>query len=421
MPLLFWFVDLQTDIDLMSPRSCLQIAPTVEALVTCLDKFTVPHAYYDAMTHELAQPVGTQREDWKAVVQALLDVNGSCPGTLVPLSLQGLYTVEPFQGFCVLYETASRCGTYLKGWGFFIVPSSQRDISRNVHISAPHPGYDLGTVEQAAAVFEATGSRSLLVPGRTRTAFLSTSDCIVPTSPKQDYYKTDPAHNVKEPFFDASIAISNWQHRQPGGCPSSSCAFLQFHGKGSRTCHSDDIFLSSGLGNSSTSRSWYTDAIDRPIKRLQANLQLAFPSSWEISLPSDSNCPLTATKNVAGRYLNGIPISHVCSKATNSRLASGEFIHAEQATLPRDRKYYEAWTKAVKDTFEARCDSEKSENGAKMIIDPETGLCVGAVNGAVVVGSEGVSTIGEMGRMGNPLTLNQRSLWYMLLSFLNVP
>ena len=133
--------------------------------------------------------------DWKEAVKALLDVDGNCSTTSLPLSLQGLYVIEPFKDYCVLYETITQCGTYLKGWGFMVVPAFRVAISRSVHISAPHPRYDLGTVEQAASVFGNTGAKSLLVPGRTRTAFLKSSDCIVPVSPMQDYYMTDPAHN----------------------------------------------------------------------------------------------------------------------------------------------------------------------------------------------------------------------------------
>jgi len=110
-------------------------------------------------------------------------------------ALQGLYDIEVFRDFCILYETSAQCGTYLKGWGFMVVPAFGVAVSRSVHISAPHPGYNLGTVEQAASIFENTGSKSLLVPGRTRTAFLKSPDCIVPVSARQDYYMTDPAHN----------------------------------------------------------------------------------------------------------------------------------------------------------------------------------------------------------------------------------
>ncbi|KAF8890827.1 hypothetical protein CPB84DRAFT_1784621 [Gymnopilus junonius] len=316
--LLSWVRGPQTDLEIFSSSSCLRTAATLEALVTCLDRFTVPHAYYDSMTYDLAQPVGTQREDWMSAIQALLSADGNCALTSIPLSLQGLYTVEPFQEYCVLYETASRCGTYLKGWGFFITPSSHRRVWRNIHISAPHPAYDLGTVQQAAAVFEATGARSLLVPGRKRTAFLSNSECIVPTSPKQDYYRTDPAHN---------------DHQELGGCPSSSCAFLQFHGKGASTCPGDDIFLSSGLGNSTASQSWYTDPTDRPVKRLHQNLQHFLPSSWKISMP----------------------------RAANTRTVTGEFVHAEQASTARRKEWYGAWVRAVEESFEVVCDAGLEE------------------------------------------------------------
>jgi hypothetical protein len=190
--LISWLLGEQHD---FSPSSCFQTAASIEGLVSCLDTYTVPHDYYNAMTYDLAQPVGTQRRDWSIAVHSLLSVDGNCASVSIPLSLRGLYAVEAFERHCVLYETTSRCGTYLKGWGYVIVPAKQRSVSRNVHVSAPHPGYDLGTVEQAAAVYEATGAKSLLVTGRTRTAFLENSACIAPTRPSQDYYKTDPAHN----------------------------------------------------------------------------------------------------------------------------------------------------------------------------------------------------------------------------------
>uniref|UniRef100_A0A8H8CJZ2 3-beta hydroxysteroid dehydrogenase/isomerase domain-containing protein n=1 Tax=Psilocybe cubensis TaxID=181762 RepID=A0A8H8CJZ2_PSICU len=357
---------LQTNLNL-SPRSCLHTSPTLTALVSCLDTFTVPHAFYDAATYNLAQPVANQRRDWGLAVASLLSVDGDCSTTSVPHSLQGLYAIEPFGNFCVLYEVTSRCGTYLKGWGFMIVPSSRSRTSRDLHISAPHPGYDLGTVQQAAHIFESTGSRSLLVTGRTRTAYLDNSNCILPVSPTQDYYRTDPAHNDEEPFFDASVAIYQWQHRK-SGCSPSSCSFLQLHGKGSLKCPSDHIFLSSGIGNSSSSKAWYTDDIDRPIKRLQRTLKQSFPS-WRVSLPSDSNCPLTATKNVVGRHINGIHIPRVCNRAATSKTATGEFLHAEQASLSRNPTNYDSWSRAVLEAFDASCADG-------MVVDSMTKLCV---------------------------------------------
>jgi len=116
---------------------------------------------------------------------------------------------------------------------------------------------------------------------------------------------------------------------------------------------------------------WYLDQTDRPVKRLQRNLQHMFPS-WKINLPSGSNCPLTATKNVVGRHLNGIQGHYVCSKGATSKMATGEFVHAEQASLARDQRYYDRWARAMMDTFDATCI-----NG--MVVDPKTKLCTRAL------------------------------------------
>lgn len=156
------------------------------------------------------------------------------------------------------------------------------------------------------------------------------------------------------------------------------------HGKKLTTCSDDDIFLSSGLGmnsayqhfhiyaelrlgNSPASIAWYSNATDRPIKRLQRNLSLSLPSR-RISLPSDSPCTLTATKNVFGRYLNGIDLGSVCSKAATTRTATGEFIHAEQSIALRSPLNYNAWSQAILDTFDVICADG-------MVVDPATKLC----------------------------------------------
>jgi hypothetical protein len=111
----------------------------------------------------------------------------------------------------------------------------------------------------------------------------------------------------------------------------------------------------------------YSDATDRLVKRLQRNLSLSFPSR-HISLPSDSPCTLTATKNIFGRYLNGIDLGSVCSKAATSRTATGEFVHAEQSIAVRSPLNYNAWSQAVLNTFNVTCADG-------MVIDPTTKLC----------------------------------------------
>lgn len=245
-----------------------------------------------------------------------------------------------------------------------IVPARREAVSRDVHISAPHPGFDVGTPAQAAYIFKATGSKSFLMAGRTRTAFLNPSPCIS-TASLSGYYETDPAHNNGEPFFDASLAIYDWQQRR--GCPSSTCAYIQMHGKRSSTCPLDQIFLSAGLGRSSTSKAWYIDSNDRPVKRLRGHLQLAFPL-WNVSLPPDSSCALTATRNVVGRYINGVDEHSVCHTDADPSDVSGEFIHVEQDDTSRGAKSYKLWAAAVRRTFGTIC-------AEGMSVDPDTGLC----------------------------------------------
>ena len=82
-----------------------------------------------------------------------------------------------------------------------VVPSFRSQISRHLHFSTPCPKYDTGTVEQAAAIFQMTGSNSLLVAGRNRNAYLLFSECIVPTLPTQDWYMTDPVRKFEHCYF----------------------------------------------------------------------------------------------------------------------------------------------------------------------------------------------------------------------------
>ena len=178
-----------------TPASCFKSSTTIDALVTCLEVFIVPPEYYSKKTYEAAQPTSNQRDDWKTLINSFLSVDGNCSSIPIPLSLQGIYTIEPFNTICVLYETSSLESVYLKGWGFMFVPRLRSSVLRTVHFSAPHPIYDLGTIRQAAFLFESTGSKSLLVPGRARTAFSEPSECIS-THPPQVYYKTDTAHNI---------------------------------------------------------------------------------------------------------------------------------------------------------------------------------------------------------------------------------
>ncbi|KAF8634781.1 hypothetical protein AX17_004111, partial [Amanita inopinata Kibby_2008] len=127
---------------------------------------------------------------------------------------------------------------YKKGWGFLAVPSTCAAVSRHVHILAPHPLYDRGTEIQAATVFQDIGAKSLYIPGRIQLAFPEPTSCIPPTTGSM-YYKTDPAHDKSELFFDTPKRLIGWQNVN-GGCLSSACAYIQFHGKNGSTCQTRD-------------------------------------------------------------------------------------------------------------------------------------------------------------------------------------
>ncbi|KJA26599.1 hypothetical protein HYPSUDRAFT_198870 [Hypholoma sublateritium FD-334 SS-4] len=184
----------------LTPTGFLVVSPNLDALVTCLDTFTVPHDYYRPLTYALAQPTSAQQAVFCDAVHALLTVDDDCAAGQVSSALVGLYAFAPFRDHCVLFETTSKCGTYAKGCGFAIALARASSVQWILYVSAPHSAYDLGTVEQAAAVYEGSGGRSLLVAGQKRTAFLASSP------------------EGQEPFFDASAALYAWQHAQSIGC-----------------------------------------------------------------------------------------------------------------------------------------------------------------------------------------------------------
>lgn len=162
-------------------------------------------------TYSAIQPTDQQRTAWRNVVTSLLnaadDEHPDCHAIRerIPHELQGIYTVTEVDNgkFCALVEVDTvRRGDdgeeYGKGWGLFVVPTQKNGIGISgtaVHLSAPHPVYDLYTAAQATYVFEWTGAKSLYIPGRSRMAFLEPTDCVVDPKLKTKYWKTDATHD----------------------------------------------------------------------------------------------------------------------------------------------------------------------------------------------------------------------------------
>ncbi|KAL1735552.1 hypothetical protein EV714DRAFT_280140 [Schizophyllum commune] len=349
--------ELSKDTSPSSP-DCLS-APTLPALAACYANYTVPAAHYDAASYATAQPKDYEVLAFRAAIHRMLDIsNGAadCFGTELPVALQSIYSVHSFvdqengEAYCVLAEKHILSGYYAYGWGFMAVPDkkitpgaavhhlSPQHPRLDVHLSAPHPIFDGPVDTQAAALFTKARARSLFISGRHRRAFEAPSNCESESPTGTKYYATDPAHSTSEPFHLAQVAIKDWQDAH-GGCPTASCAYIQLHGKAKTTCPQDVAFISSGLGHDPASLAWYLTQ-DLPTRRLQAALTDAFPT-WNISLPTDSPCILTASKTVFGKYVNGVPLGELCGTDATPEGATGQFVHVEQAIESRGEGAYE--------------------------------------------------------------------------------
>lgn len=181
------------------PYNCITSSSTFEALVSCFDAFQVPHDFYTQKTFNEAQPTPAERVAWSKSISLMMAVDENCTSINLPSAIQPFYAVSQFKdisgsSYCVLHEFGGRGGQYKKGWGPLTVHASRSAVARHIHLSAPHPGYDLGTPEQAARLFKETTAKSVFIAGRVRTVFMRKTECIR----NRKYWKTDPAHeNVR--------------------------------------------------------------------------------------------------------------------------------------------------------------------------------------------------------------------------------
>ncbi|KAK2462435.1 hypothetical protein APHAL10511_005532 [Amanita phalloides] len=324
-------------------------------------------------TYTSTQPTASQRLAWRTVVTSLLNMavndNQDCSSNrnAIPDALKGIYTITQVDNghFCALVEagTVLREGRreYAKGWGIFVVPAQGQSDERGqqIHLSAPHPVFDLYTAEEATHVFGRTGAKSLFVPGRSRRAFDQETECIVSTG-RTKYWKTDTAHDKGEMMFETYKAIIDWQNDSSGG-GGASCAYIQFHGKTKETCRREQVFLSAGLGRDAASLSWYTDPAHAhfPIHLLSTHLQSCFPS-LNVTTPASptSSCSLTATKNVVGRLINGVSEDRVCMDSATIESATGLFVHIEQDVELRKSASWDMWVEVLLDVFRGNSTRE---------------------------------------------------------------
>lgn len=206
----------QTSTSTTAPATCLtDVASTsITALIDCFNSYTVPSNTYNENTYNAAQPQPStdERAAWSNATTSLLYVDGNCTSLSVPPAISGFYSIDLFtestgakHSYCVLSEstiTTGACGYYTKGWGLVAVPATRAAITRDLHISAPHPIADKDTPQQAAEMFGSMGARSLVVAGRHRRAYDKTTICV-----KGKYYMTDPAHDNVRYLFVCLLAV----------------------------------------------------------------------------------------------------------------------------------------------------------------------------------------------------------------------
>ena len=213
---------------------------TLEDLVSCLERFTVPAEYYtlDNKKHCQSQPTPEQRLAWNDALYTLLATKDNCTGTVDPASgalppksidvpgLQDVYTFSIFTepapspgstspSFCVLSEkyteVDSKGRVVARGWGFAIVPAKHDFYHRGFHLSVPHPLQDAGVVQQAATIFKRGQGKSLLVAGRHPRAFPYNTLCgwdTIRATPCSWNYRTDGVADDVSPGLRVILPIS---------------------------------------------------------------------------------------------------------------------------------------------------------------------------------------------------------------------
>ncbi|UQA54896.1 fibronectin type III domain-containing protein [Polyangium aurulentum] len=271
-------------------------------------------------------PTTAERLDFRGVVRKML--NGHCDFAL-PQSLAGAMRLRSFDDaengktYCVLMEVAdaNADGYVDRGWGTFIVdPTASREL---VH-EAPHPLADAETDLEAVEIFKGTDSRGYLLCGAHRAANAAASGC------DASYKEADCAHAVANMFHPAVLEIDAFYGARPH-------TQIQWHGMAPTTCASLGAHASQGVSKAPLAGT--------NVLALQKNASLHNPT-WVVGVPGGAACDLDATDNVAGRFLNGVPLASTCSTEAGS--ATGEFLHVEQHMALRAAS---GWIAPVAETF----------------------------------------------------------------------
>ena len=222
------------------------------------------------------------------------------------------YLVSQVVANGVTYELLRKDNASTYYWGTYITNTvATQDCFA---LQAPHPRVDSKTGEQAAAVFELSQARDLMISGIDRctsgtyvSCSGSTSVC---TGSSESFRISDPAHNDSTAFHLASEALNS---------AFPALYFIQLHGFGQEVGDPDFIFSN---GTENTPSTDYLVSLDTVF----ANL---LPALTVDLVHIDGATKLKAQTNVFGRVLNNYP-NNICTSGTNPTTPSGRFLHLEQ-------------------------------------------------------------------------------------------
>ena len=187
-----------------------------------------------------------------------------------------------------------------------------------LHLEAPHPAYDSGTLDEAVVLFEQLQARVLLTSGTHRCASSEATECSgtssVCTGLTEAYRNSDAAHAVDTSFHVLHEALTI-------GFPDD--LVVSVHGM-------------SGAGASLSNGTDDTITPSSPVARLAGALAVEFGGELITTCNdypgSTVDSRLCGTTNVQGRHLNGS--ADACGSAADS--ASERFVHLEQSRDLRD-------------------------------------------------------------------------------------
>lgn len=331
-----------------TPIKCFITATTIENLIDCWDDYVPPKNFISNGTWNYFAPTNLQKRVWNQLINEFLSSDSNCTKIKISSVLEGVYGIKAFYDkkslYCALYEISTLHKHFRRGWGLLMVPFDKSTVKTNLHISVSHPFSDGLVHVQAASLFTRTGARSLLISGLRKDSRYAKSKC------RKRFFASDGSRDNGTMFHQTAVAIKDWQMTKGGGCPWSTCAFVQFHGKGPKTCQRDTVLLSAGVPGSSLSGKKFYANSKLPVNRLKKALLQRVPK-WNVVTPDDSRCKLTGVTNTFGKILNRIPSEMVCHQKSKVSQATGHFIHIEQAPLARRQSSVQIWTEALLHAF----------------------------------------------------------------------